>query len=71
MLRQINAVHATFLSAQSLPLPQPIRDMLRKEGLVSSYVVVLWAKDRILGGLVVSSRTPREFSPWTSTCSSP
>jgi PAS domain S-box-containing protein len=63
MLRQINAVHATFLSAQSLPLPQPIRDMLRKEGLVSSYVVVLWAKDRILGGLVVSSRTPREFSP--------
>ncbi len=63
MLRQINAVHATFLSASSLPLPPPIRDMLRKEGLVSSYVVVLWAKDRILGGLVVSSRTAREFSP--------
>jgi PAS domain S-box-containing protein len=63
MLRQITAVHATFLSAQSLPLPPLLRDMVRKEGLVSSYIVVLWAKDRILGGLVVGSRTPREFSP--------
>jgi PAS domain S-box-containing protein len=63
MLRQINAVHATFLSAQSLPLPPLVRELGRKEGLVSSFVVVLWAKDRILGGMVVSSHTAREFSP--------
>ena len=63
MIRQINAVHATFLSTQSLPTPPAVREMMRKEGLISSYVVVLWAKDRILGGLVVSSRTAREFSP--------
>jgi two-component system NtrC family sensor kinase len=36
---------------------------LAKEGIVSSYVVVLWSKGRPLGGLVVGSRTPREFSP--------
>jgi len=26
-------------------------------------VVILWSKDRVLGGLVVGSRAPREFSP--------
>jgi len=62
-LRQINAVHATFLSAQSLPLPPSIRDLVRKESLVSAYIVVLWAKDRVLGGLFVASRTARDFSP--------
>ena len=30
---------------------------------MSSYVVVLWSKGRPLGGLVVGSRTAREFSP--------
>jgi PAS domain S-box-containing protein len=63
MLRQINNVHATFLSAQSLTLPSPLRELARKEGIVSSYVVVLWAKDRMLGGLVVGSLATREFSP--------
>jgi len=36
--------------------------VLTKEGIVSAYVVVLWSKGRPLGGLVVCSRTPREFS---------
>jgi PAS domain S-box-containing protein len=63
MLQQISAVHATFLSVQSLALPAFLRDLMRKEGVVSAYVVILWAKDRILGGLVVASRTQREFSP--------
>jgi two-component system NtrC family sensor kinase len=56
-------VHATFLSAHGLALPQIFREALAKEGIVSSYVVVLWSKGRPLGGLVVGSRTPREFSP--------
>jgi PAS domain S-box-containing protein len=63
LLEHIKAVHATFLSAHGLALPQIFREALAKEGIVSSYVVVLWSKGRPLGGLVVGSRTPREFSP--------
>ena len=63
LLQHIKAVHATFLSAQGLPLPQPIREAQRKEGIVAAYIVILWSKDRVIGGLVVGSRTPREFSP--------
>jgi len=63
MLQQITAVHATFLSAHGLPLPPLLRDVMRKEGIASAYVVILWAKDRIQGALVVGSRTQREFSP--------
>jgi len=63
LLRHIKSAHATFLSAQGLPLPAAIRDAQRKEDVVSAYVVILWSKDRVIGGLVVGSRTPREFSP--------
>jgi PAS domain S-box-containing protein len=62
ILQQINAVHATFLSAQGLPLPAALRDLMRKEGISSVYVVILWAKDRVIGWLVVGSRASREFS---------
>jgi PAS domain S-box-containing protein len=63
LLQHIKAVHATFLSAQGLPVPMILREAQRKEGLHSAFVVILWSKDRVLGGLVVGSRTPREFSP--------
>src|SRR5437868_210349 len=63
LLQHIKAVRATFLSTQGLPLPAVLRDVLRKEGLISSFVVILWSKDRVIGGLVVGSRTFREFSP--------
>ena len=63
LLEHVKAVHATFLSAQGLALPQIFREAMAKEAIVSSYVVVLWSKGRPLGGLVVGSRTPREFSP--------
>jgi PAS domain S-box-containing protein len=63
LLRHIQSVHAKFLSAQGLALPAVFRDAQRKEGLESAYVVVLWSKDRVIGGLLVGSRTPREFSP--------
>jgi len=63
LLQHIKAVHATFLSAQGLPIPIILREAQRKEGLHSAFVVILWSKDRVLGGLVVGSRTPREFSP--------
>ncbi len=57
------AVHATFLSAQGLPLPSLFAECSRKKGSSLSFLVILWSKDRIVGGLVVGSRTPREFSP--------
>ena len=63
LLQHIQAVHATFLSAQGLALPLIFREAQRKEELVSAYIVVLWSKDRVIGGLTVGSRTPKEFSP--------
>jgi len=63
LLQHIKAVHATFLSVQGLPLPAIFREAQRKEELLSAYMVVLWSKDRVIGGLTVGSRTPKEFSP--------
>ncbi len=63
LIQQIKAARATFISAQGLPLPPAFRDVQLKEDLVSVYIVVLWSKDKVIGGLVVGSRTPREFSP--------
>ena len=63
LLKHIKAVHATFLSVQGLPLPAALRDAQRKEEIASAYLVVLWSKDRVIGALVVGSRTQREFSP--------
>ena len=48
-------------------LLQHIKDVFRdaqiKEGIATAYIVILWSKDRVIGGLVVGTRTPREFSP--------
>ncbi len=62
LIQQLRATHATFLSVQGLPLPGLAREMLRKEEIKSAYVVTLWAKEKIIGGLVVGSRKVREFS---------
>ena len=62
-MQHIKAVHATFLSAQGLPLPPIFRTVQQKEGIASSFLVILWSKDRVGGVLAVGSRTPREFSP--------
>jgi len=61
-LQQITAVHATFLSTQALPIPQLV-DVMQQEGVVAAYAVILWAKNRVLGGLVIGNRNAREFSP--------
>jgi PAS domain S-box-containing protein len=63
LMQHIKAVHATFLSVQGLPLPAVFRDAQMKEELAAAYIVILWSKDRVIGGLVVGSRAPREFSP--------
>jgi PAS domain S-box-containing protein len=63
LLQHIKAVHATFLSTNGLPLPQVFKDAQRHEQIVSAHIVILWSKDRVIGGLVVASRSPRDFSP--------
>jgi two-component system NtrC family sensor kinase len=63
LLQHIKAVHATFLSTNGLPLPEVFKDMQRQEQIASAHVVMLWSKDRVIGGLVVGSRSPRDFSP--------
>jgi PAS domain S-box-containing protein len=62
LLQHIKAVHATFLSAQGVALPPIFRTVQQKEGLASSFLVILWSKDRVVGVLSVGSRTPRDFS---------
>ena len=63
LLQHVKSVHATFLSAQGLPMPSVFREVQQKEGLVASFVVVLWSKDRVLGALAIGTRAPRDFSP--------
>jgi len=59
----VKAVHATFLSAQGLPLPQIFRAVQQKEEIASPFLVVLWSKDKVIGVLSVGTRSTREFSP--------
>jgi PAS domain S-box-containing protein len=61
-LQQVRAVRATFLSANGLPLPPAVRELQKKEGIESAFLVVLWSKDKMIGGLAVGSRSQREFS---------
>ena len=63
LLQHVKAVHATFLSAQGLPLPSIFRDVQQKEEITSPFLVILWSKDKVLGVLSIGTRTPREFSP--------
>ena len=62
LLQHVRQVHATLLAPKSLPLPDVFRDIEREEGIEDSHLVVLWSKDRIIGGLAVSCRSSREFS---------
>src|SRR5262249_28314938 len=47
LLQHVKSVRATFLSAQGLPLPSVFREIQLKEGLVASFLVILWSKDRV------------------------
>lgn len=62
LLDQILQVRASILSTRSLTLPAIFEDVQAQENIQVSNLVVLWSKNRILGGLVVASRTVREFS---------
>jgi two-component system NtrC family sensor kinase len=62
LLQQMHQVRATLLSTLGLQLPEAWKGVHEKEGIQVSHLAVLWAEDRIIGGLNVSCRTMREFS---------
>jgi two-component system NtrC family sensor kinase len=63
LLQQIRDSHATLLPGTAPELPEYFRTLQAREGTVASQVSVLWAKDRIMGALLLGCRQPREFSP--------
>src|SRR5258708_13185885 len=71
LMQNIKVAHATFLSVQGLVLPQIFRDIQAREELQAVYVVVLWSKDRVIGGVVGATPTPPELSPPTTQFLSP
>ena len=62
LLEQIRQARATLLSGALPALPEEIRELHRNEDIQVSQVSVLWAKDRIMGILVVGCRDMRAFS---------
>jgi PAS domain S-box-containing protein len=62
LIEQIRQAHATVLAGALPSLPDRIYDLHKQEGIDVSQVVVLWAKDRIMGILVVGCRDQRTFS---------
>jgi PAS domain S-box-containing protein len=62
LLHQIRQARATLLAGVSLTLPEVFRDVQKQEGIQASQVVVLWAKERILGALSIECRSRRDFS---------
>jgi len=62
LIQQLCATRATFISAHGLPLPPLIREAQLKEGLASAYIVTLWSKEKLIGGLVVGCRQAKDFT---------
>jgi two-component system NtrC family sensor kinase len=62
VLRQLGLRHTTVLAPQAFATIDYFRELDEIEGLKFSRLVLLWSKDRILGALIVGSRSPREFS---------
>jgi len=40
-----------------------LRELQKKEGIESAYIVTLWSKEKIIGGLTVACRAVRDFTP--------
>ena len=62
LLEQIRQAHATLLSGSLPSLPEALREFHEREGIRSSQVAVLWAKNTVVGILVIGSRETRTFS---------
>ena len=63
VLQQLNSARPTFVPIQALPFAGVFRELQQKEGFVSVHVLVLWSKDKVIGGLSLNNRTLRDYSP--------
>ena len=62
-MESLRASHAEILDHQSQPiLPEIMQKIVEVEELKAWIWVVLWRKEKMLGVLATSSRSPREFS---------
>ena len=62
-VESLRASHAEIIDHHSQQnLPAVVQQMISSEGLLAWIWVVLWRKEKILGVLATSTRTPREFT---------
>jgi len=62
LFEQVKRTHATVLPPQALASVRGFQGLSEEEGLKVWRVIVLWWKERILGGLLVGSRTRSELA---------
>lgn len=62
LLEQLRRVHATVIAGTAPILPEGFRLLRGSESIAALQIVVLWAKDRIMGVLLIGCRDAREFS---------
>ena len=62
LFEQMRRTHATVLPPQAVNSVRAFQNISEEEGLQVWRVIVLWWKERILGGLLVGSRTRSELA---------
>jgi two-component system NtrC family sensor kinase len=62
VLQQLRHTRTTVLAPQALSAIPYLRTLDETEALEVSRLVILWSKEHLLGGVIVGSRSRREFS---------
>lgn len=62
LIDQIRQARATVIPGSAFHAPEPLREMQHAEHLKDVQIAVLWSKERIMGALIIGSRSQREFS---------
>jgi PAS domain S-box-containing protein len=62
LFEQVRRTHATVLPPQALASVRGFQGLSEEEGLQVWRVIVLWWKERVVGGLLVGSRTRSELA---------
>jgi PAS domain S-box-containing protein len=60
--QQVQRTHATVLASQALASVPVFRKLSEEEGLKAWWMILLWWKERIVGGFLVGSRSRSELS---------
>jgi PAS domain S-box-containing protein len=62
LVDQIRQARATVIPGTAFIAPEPLRELQHSEHLKNVQIAVLWSKERIMGALIIGSRSQREFS---------